>query len=701
MHMRLPITLIILSLVNPAKADEEPGSLEKNLDNPIEEVVVEVSRTGMTVLDMPVNTTIIDQQNIEESVHKTTDEILRLVPGFSMLRASDSITTFLTANTVSLRGLGGSAASRTLVLLDGIPIQSPYSSEVYWARVPKHQIERIEVVRGGGANSWGNLSLGGVINIVTEKPREKGLDFSGIVSYPKTIDMSLAGSHVSNRWSFSGEVSYFDTDGYKNMPEDQLSPIDENIRLDYANAYGKATYEISDRASIYFNGGYMEENRNSGTPLSETGLEVWNLGTGLDLDTADGSHWALSLFYDDNDVESTTVRLNSDGDEESINRIRAQPTSALGTGVVWSRDLGDRHSLSAGADYRWTDLDIDDFGRFLGAVPRELKVTTASQDLGGIFIQDTWSVNDRWKLSGSLRYDYVTNSGQTATKDLPDGVIDTVEIYDDNSENTVNPNIGARFHATEGISLRAAAYKGFRAPTMRELYLTSSTRGGVIRVNNPKLKPERLVGLEVGADFAFYSNVTLRLTLFQNTVEDLIQNITRGIAGDTPEVIPPCGLIGPGDVCRELDNVGEMKSTGLEMDVQYQPNERWSFYLSYLYNDTEVTKAPDDPQIIGNRIRQAPRSSFTARIRNYGRWFETSLTGRYVGERFEDDLNTLPVDDFFVLDLRFSRQVSNTTEVFLSIDNLLDEEYEIRLDTVGDILIGRPRFVGFGLRFRH
>jgi len=119
----------------------------------LEEIVVEATRAGSTVLNIPVNTSILSELDIREYATKSVDEILRQIPGFNLLRAADSIATAPTTSTVSLRGLGGTAASRTLVLLDGIPIHSPVSSEVYWARIPKGQIERVEVVRGGGANA--------------------------------------------------------------------------------------------------------------------------------------------------------------------------------------------------------------------------------------------------------------------------------------------------------------------------------------------------------------------------------------------------------------------------------------------------------------------------------------------------------------------------------------------------------------------
>ena len=143
-----------------------------------------------------------------------------------------------------------------------------------------------------------------------------------------------------------------------------------------------------------------------------------------------------------------------------------------------------------------------------------------------------------------------------------------------------------------------------------------------------------------------------------------------------------------------------MQATGLELETEYQAGENWNLFLSYFYNDTEVTKSPGNPAIIGNQIRQAPKTAFTARVRNTNSWFDTSLVGRYVGERYEDELNTLDVDEYFVIDARFSRQINDSTQLFLSIENLLDEEYEVRTSNNGFTEIGRPRFIGIGFNYR-
>ena len=700
--MRILTLLCCLPFLSLKAWAEEQTSGGATADTPLlEEVVVEATRAGISVFEVPVNTSVLTRADVREFEAKTVDEILRQIPGFNLLRAADSIASAPVTTTVSLRGLGGTAASRTLVLLDGIPIHSPISSEVYWARIPKHRIERIEVLRGGGANAWGNLSLGGVINIITEKPRKDGLDFTGIISDPKTTDLYVSGSQVTESWQLSGDASRYDTDGYFNSPVDERDPIVERVSKKYDTYSGRAAYRISDRASVFFTGSYFEETRHGGTPKDIDNTEIWTAGSGLEIETPDGSQWRANVFYEEMRDRDFSTRISSSGTDETITRLRVQPTSSTGAGLVWSKSLTGGHTLTAGIDYRWTDIKIKDYEPYLEGAPPEVKTTDASQDMGGVFVQDIWKLNTRWQLSGSLRFDQVSNRGNAQTLSLVNGETTFGQTFERNSEKTVNPNLGLRYQVSESTSIRAAAYKGFRAATLRELYRSNSTRFGVVVVNNPFLAPERLVGAEAGIDWKPASNALLRLTVFQNVVEDLIQNVTRGSAGDEPADVEPCGLLQPNETCRELDNLGEMESKGVEVEASFQASENWGFLLSYVYNDAEITKEPENPQIVGNQVRQVPKQSWTAKVRNTNRWFDTTLTARYVGKRFEDEINTLPADDFTLFDLSVSRQLTGALEVFLSVDNLFDKTYEIRTTTAGETEIGRPRFIGLGLRFHH
>src|SRR5579859_5036457 len=139
---------------------------------PLERMVVSATRSPESADKLPVAVNVFSAGELNESPAFTLDDTLRSVPGFSLFRRSGSLTANPTAQGVSLRGLGPSGASRSLVLLDGVPLNDPFGGWVYWSKLPRESLERVEIVRGAGAGVWGNSALGGAIQLFSA-PLEK------------------------------------------------------------------------------------------------------------------------------------------------------------------------------------------------------------------------------------------------------------------------------------------------------------------------------------------------------------------------------------------------------------------------------------------------------------------------------------------------------------------------------------------------
>src|SRR5499426_594098 len=139
-------------------------------------MVVSAGRVAQPLSDIPTHTTVLTREDIERSSAQTVDDLLREVPGFSLFRRSSSLVANPTTQGVSLRGIGPSGVSRTLVLLDGVPLNDPFGGWVYWSKVPLESADRVEVVEGASSNLYGNYAMGGVINIITPRPQTRNLD---------------------------------------------------------------------------------------------------------------------------------------------------------------------------------------------------------------------------------------------------------------------------------------------------------------------------------------------------------------------------------------------------------------------------------------------------------------------------------------------------------------------------------------------
>src|SRR5215207_4662849 len=128
-----------------------------------EQVTVTASRTETRLGETAASVVVLSSEELESTAALTPDDALRQVPGFQLFRRTGSRAANPTAQGVSLRGVGASGASRAVVLYDGVPLNDPFGGWVYWTRVPREAIGRVEVVRGGASSLYGSAALGGVV----------------------------------------------------------------------------------------------------------------------------------------------------------------------------------------------------------------------------------------------------------------------------------------------------------------------------------------------------------------------------------------------------------------------------------------------------------------------------------------------------------------------------------------------------------
>ena len=112
-------------------------------------------------------------EDIQRRPALVPDDLLRQLPEFSLFRRSSSVSAHPTSQGVSLRGIGPSGVSRSLVLLDGVPFNDAFGGWVYWTALPMESAERIEVVNGASSSLYGSYAMGGVLNVVTRPPERR------------------------------------------------------------------------------------------------------------------------------------------------------------------------------------------------------------------------------------------------------------------------------------------------------------------------------------------------------------------------------------------------------------------------------------------------------------------------------------------------------------------------------------------------
>src|SRR6267154_1594449 len=235
------LTVIVRAGGFAEKAEQVPTTHTGDLDlvlapaTLLETVTVTPTRNEQRLGDIPASVNVVTSKEIEASPALVADDVLRQVPTFSLFRRASSLVAQPTTQGVSLRGLGPSGQSRTLVMLDGIPFNDPFGGWVYWTRVPLDSVDRIEMTDGPTSSLYGNYAMGGVINIITSRPTRSMIDLKsqyGNLGSPK-FDF-LAG----DRWNKVGallEGSFFKTDGFPIVAPIERGPIDNNSNVTYRN----------------------------------------------------------------------------------------------------------------------------------------------------------------------------------------------------------------------------------------------------------------------------------------------------------------------------------------------------------------------------------------------------------------------------------------------------------------------------------
>src|ERR1700689_1701792 len=205
-----------------------PGQpLDVALHQPLETVVVTAYRSAIGSSDSPASTRVLDTQQLQQSASPSLDGKLAQVPGFTLFRRSSSLVANPTTEGVSLRGLGSTAASRSLVVLDDIPLNDPYGGWIHWEELPELSIHSVEVVRGGASDLYGSSAIGGVMSVIPARPQTSGIQILTSGGSESTLDDGALATAKQGPWSALASGGLIATDGYTLIAPDLRGPIDQ------------------------------------------------------------------------------------------------------------------------------------------------------------------------------------------------------------------------------------------------------------------------------------------------------------------------------------------------------------------------------------------------------------------------------------------------------------------------------------------
>ena len=607
-----------LSLAVHAVTPQAEAPAEQNVK--IDSVVVTGARYASDIRHLPMTVSVVGREKIEQSLQPSLlPTLTEQVPGlFTTARGimgygvSDGA-----AGGISLRGLSG-GSGRLMVLIDGHPQYMGLMGHPIADAYQSLMAERVEVLRGPASVLYGSNAMGGVVNIVTRGMREDGVKTYADIGYGSYNTLQTEATNRIRKGRFTSVVSgsYNRTDGHR-----------ADMGFEQYGGYAKLGYEISQawnvRADVnvtHFNASQPGTVTN---PMADADQRITRGMTSLSVENNYGrTSGALSLFYnwgrhrindgytvDPNDTNNPKdYRFNSRDDMMGVSwyqSARLFRGNRLTVGADYYRFGGEAWNRYVGGDRKGERSDIADKSQDEVAGYVDFR-----QDIGG------WLTFD-----AGLRVDHHSHIG-------------TEWI----------PQAGLSFHLPHTIELKASASKGFRYPTIREMYMFPP--------QNPDLKPERMWNYEVAySQRLLGGRLTYGINLFYIDGENLIGAVPR--EGTTPLNM----------------NTGKIDNAGVEAQAAYRISEAWSVAVNYSYLHME------NPVIAAPEHKLYTEAGFAR-----GRWSVTTgvqyVAGLYTSVK-ANGRGTENTEDFVLWNLRASLHVSRCLTLFARGENLLAQRYEI------------------------
>jgi len=650
-----------------------------------EEVTVSATRTPVRLADTPGSTILLSSSDLTATAALRTDDILRQVPGFSLFRRTTSRVSNPSNQGVSLRGLGGTAASRALVLEDGFPLVDAFGGWVYWDRVPREALANIEVFRGGVSNLYGSDALGGVVQFITRQPSGPVFKLETSYGSERTPDLSLWTGTRTGPWDVSLAAEMFRTDGYILVPTSLRGTVDTPANSEDAALELNIGHKLGAQGRIFGRGTFYTEARHNGTPLQTNDT---NLGEGaLGYDSQFGKNDSLSLraYALVQSYNQSFSSIASDRNSESLTDRQYVPEQVGGGGGQWTHGLGKSQTLITGFDLMEV-MGASDEKFFTAGVHTRNNAAGGRQRILGIFGEDIIRLGQKWTIILGARVDNWNNFDATSLCTPVDGACPAPDsFYPDRSQTAFDPRLSVLRSITRNVSVTGSVYRAFRAPTLNELYRQFRV-GNVVTKNNPSLVAERLTGAEAGVNVTGWNQrLAARGTFFWSDIVDPVQNVTLT---QTPSLIT-----------RQKENLGRTRTRGLELDAVFHVTQTVQVTAGYVFTDATVVSYPAPPStsLVGLQVAQVPRNVFTweARYWNPSRFF-LSMQGRFIGQQFDDDQNQFPLNRFYVMDLQVGRDLTKHFTVFAAGENLTNERYQVARTPI--VNIGPPFLYRVGLR---
>lgn len=611
---------------------------------------------------------VIPRDRLVDGASGRIESVLGDVAGFQQFRRSDSRSANPSAQGATLRALGGNASSRTLVLLDGVPLADPFFGYIPFSALVPDRLSVVRVTRGGGVGAFGAGAVAGTIELASAT-RDQLPDVAASAFYGSrdateftasaTPDLGAGYVSLSGRWDRG--------DGFQTTPRDQRVAATVPAAYEGWSANLRAVAPLSATSELQFRATLFRDDRT----LRFRGADNSSEGQDASIRYVSHGRWQVDALAYIQARNFSNIVISATSFRKSLDQ-RNTPSTGIGGKVELRPPVGADHVLRIGADTRFATGDMYE-DAFIPVIVR--RHAGGKQLTSGFFAEDDWTIG-RLVLTAGARADRwsISNGFFRATGTTPLN-------FSDRNDWEFSGRAGALYHVGDALALRAAGYTGFRLPTLNELYRPFVV-GAVRTEANAALMPEKLKGLEAGFDFSPAKDITLSATAFYNRLDDAIANVTLNPANPN---------------ARQRRNVDAIVAKGVELTASGRVAD---FLLSASYAYSHSTVHAPGMRFDGLTPAQSPRHAASATVAwRPSQGPSLSTTVRYVAKQYEDDFQTYILPDALTVDAVASLPIGHGVSIVARGENLFDETVVTRLGTDGSIDLGTPRTFWIGVRF--
>jgi outer membrane receptor protein involved in Fe transport len=664
----LTVLVVRQGFSNVSRAINGAAEVDIVLPLPASQEVVEVTaaRSPLALDASASSVRTMTGEQLQEAPGFTLDDRLRQVAGFQLFRRTSSWVANPTTEGTTLRGLGSTAASRTLVLSDQVPLNDAYGGWIHWSEIPALAINNVELMRGGASDLYGSSAIGGVIDVVPVLPKsfDYGLNVAEASEDTSIVDGLLTGA--DRGWSGLAASSLFWTGGYILTAPAVRGPVDVPSNVHSQSGRVEVRRAVGMDGDMFVRGNVLNEARSNGTPLQTNGARIWRYVAGGDWTDADADRFLLRFYGTDQSYRQSFSSINAARTSEKLTAFHVDPSQQVGGAVQWARSFGNVTVVAGGdvLDNRGTDWE------------QISNVSLSSRQRGeGAYGEVLWAPST-WSFAFSSRFDHFGSFDARQSGGTPQPLPSI-------SENVFNPRLGVVKKINNALSLTGSGFRAFRGPTMNELYRQGQV-GQQITLANPSLRSERATGFEFGALGTVGRLGSLRGSYFWTQVN-------RPVAAVTLSSTPTSTLL-------MRENLGQLTSKGLTAEWETPVTPWMTIVGGYQLAFSTVTKFQADPTLVGKWTPQVPRNMATVQIRfSQPRWGVFSVDMRASGHQFDDSANQYRLAGYGLVDLYGEHAFGERWRVYMQVQNLLNQPLEAGRTPL--LTLGSPIVVIGGVRF--